>query len=159
MPSEKDKILKFTKWSATLPMPVTCFASFTSIARPIQSRERQRNFVHHDGKQIPVMGQDRLTESHHITGYSYVIVYSSPIDREPRVESYFGNDAPQRFLDSIQSEARQAVTLLKTNLPPEHTVESDRLLSTTSSCNICKKQLLPGQVTAVEHCHLTGRIR
>ncbi|KAK3740309.1 hypothetical protein QZH41_010880 [Actinostola sp. cb2023] len=145
LPNEDNMFLQFKDFHKQMRVPFAIYADFESLTTKIQSASPD-----------PTKSSTEKYQHHQACGFAYVIVSERP-DHCKAPVLYRGEDAVDKFLESLQKEEQIIETLLEDIVPMQLTpLEEDRFQRATL-CHICKDELGADRVR--DHCHVTGKFR
>ncbi|KAK3729471.1 hypothetical protein QZH41_009380, partial [Actinostola sp. cb2023] len=128
-----------------VPFAYAIYADFESLTTKIESASPD-----------PTKSSTEKYQHHQACGFAYVIVSERP-DYCKAPVLYRGEDAVDKFLESLQKEEQRIETLLEDIVPMQLTpLEEDRFQRATL-CHICKNELGADRVR--DHCHVTRKFR
>nr|DAC81386.1 TPA_asm: PolB [Parasteatoda house spider adintovirus] len=141
MPSENDRILKFSSFHMQHKIPYIIYADFECILE-----QKSTN-----------LGSNTQINAQHIPcGYSYVIIdYEGKCLKPPVV--YHGENAAEHFIHSLLGEEKLILDLLRVQKPMQLTREEEEAFSNATHCYVCNEVL--GNDRVRDHCHLTSKYR
>ena len=148
MPEVYEEKSYFTKIECQERLPFIIYADFESILEfsNVQDRDISKPWTERYETHIPCsFGMHTVSSDKRF--------YSPP-------KICFVEDSAERFIDTVQREARIIRKYLKTKIPMKRlTPEAWRNYNTAPSCRICKKELTEASRRVRDHNHLTGKFR
>ena len=153
MPKKGD-ILKFENYYKGERLPFIIYADTESLIKPIQSCEPS-----------PQSSYTKKYQKHEPISFSYYIKCFDDNVFEPRLRSYTGEDAMQKFVEWLEKDIK-----IIANIPEKKMIfkiQEQQQYEKETKCWICKKEFddtadengykKNGKVR--DHCHFTGRYR
>ncbi|XP_074655657.1 uncharacterized protein LOC141909170 [Tubulanus polymorphus] len=144
MPSEEDKVLRFTNHHKQLKIPFVIYADFEAITTKFEGPGRNPN----------QKGSEK-TQLHEACGFSYVVVRSDGKHEPPVL--YRGQDAAAVFLQHLQGEKEKIKGVLAHPAPMVTTREEQTSFEEAENCYVCDKPLYEDRVS--DRDHITGDYR
>ena len=141
---EKGSILKFKNYCNSEKVPFIIYADTESLIKPIQSCEPN-----------PQSSYNKKYQKHEPISFSYYIKCFDDNVFKPRLRSYTGEDAIQKFVESLEKDVKELA-----NIPAKKMIfrkEEPERFNKETKCWICEKDL--GMDKVRDHCHFTGRYR
>ena len=140
----KNDIVKFKNYCNSEKVPFIIYADTESLIKPIQSCEPN-----------PQSSYTKKYQKHEPISFSYYIKCFDDNVFEPRLRSYTGKDAMQKFVESLEKDVKEIANIPKVDMIFRKE-EAERFNKETE-CWICKEEL--GMDKVRDHCHFTGRYR
>ena len=144
MPKE-GTILKFKNYDRKERVPFIVYADFECFIKPIQTCEPN-----------PKSSYTKQYQKHEPTSFRYYINCFDDKVYEPKLESYTGQDAAQKFVEMLEKDIREI-----TNIPEKKMIfgkEEKERFDMATNCWICKEEFEDDDKVR-DHCHFTGRYR
>ena len=144
MPKE-GTMLKFKNYDRKERVPFIVYADFECFIKPIQTCEPN-----------PESSYTKQYQKHEPTSFCYYIKCFDDKVYEPKLESYTGKDAAQKFEEMLEKDIREI-----TNIPEKKMIfgkEEKERFDKATKCWICKKEFEDDDKVR-DHCHFTGRYR
>ena len=143
MPKKGD-ILKFENYYKGEKVPFMIYADTESLVKSLQTCE-----------QSPQSSYTKKYQKHDPISFSYYIKCFDDNVFKPRLRSYTGEDAMQKFVEWLEEDIK-----IIANIPAKKMIfgekEKDQYEKETK-CWICKEDLNDDKVR--DHCHFTDRYR
>ena len=142
---EKGSILKFKNFCKSERMPFTVYADTESLLNNIQNCEPdpEKSYTNKYQKHVPI-------------SFSYYIKCFDDNVYEPKLRSYTGEDAMEKFVEWLERDVREIAKIPYKDMG-EFTPELLDQYEAATKCCICKKDLNGDKVR--DHCHFTGKYR
>ena len=147
MPGE-GTILKFKDYQRSERVPFMIYADTESLTKKIQTCDPD-----------PEKKYTKKYQKHEPISFSYYIKCFDDNVFEPRLRSYTGEDAMQKFVEWLENDVKEIA-----NIPEEDMIfgkkEAERYNKETK-CWICKGEFKEDDKNKKvrDHCHFTGRYR
>ena len=147
MPEASKNILNFTSYHKQMRVPYVIYAGFECLNVPVEGApgDPKNSSSRQISKQVPC-------------SYCYVIVRSDGVVGAAVL--YRGENAVERFLNSLQAELRKINVVFA---KPKNIImtEDDRAsFAEATDCHICGLPLQgEGEDKVRDHCHITGKYR
>ena len=139
---EKGDILKFKNYYKGEKVPFIIYADTESLIKSLQTCEPS-----------PQSSYTKKYQKHEPISFSYYIKCFDDNVFKPRLRSYTGEDAMQKFVEWLENDVKEIA-----NIPEVDMIfgkkEAERYNKETK-CWICKGELDNDKVR--DHCHFTGR--
>ena len=148
MPNEDEKLLYFKKIEAQMRLPFVIIADFESLLEKITSAERDSS-----------VSWTMQTHKHTACGFGmYTVCRDKRFYSQPKI--YFGEDSAEKFIDTVQREAKLIRQYLSKKIDMIELSEEEEVnYFSATKCHICKKEFSPGDERVRDHDHLTGIFR
>ena len=145
--SKKGTILKFKKYHRSEKVPFVVYADFESFIKPIQSCDP-------DDKE----SYTKQYQKHEPSSFCYYIKCFDNEVYEPKLVSYMGEDAAQKFVEMLEEDIK-----IITNIPEKKMIfgkKEKEQFDKETKCWICKEEFNDDKIYKVrDQCHFTGRYR
>ena len=142
----KNDILKFENYYKGERLPFIIYADTESLIKPIKSCEPN-----------PQSSYTKKYQKHEPISFSYYIKCFDDNVFKPRLRSYTGEHAMQKFVEWLEKDVKEI-----TNIPEVDMIfgkeEATRYKKETK-CWICKGEFKEDDKKVRDHCHFTGRYR
>ena len=142
----KNDILKFENYYKGERLPFIIYADTESLIKPIQSCEPS-----------PQSSYTKKYQKHEPISFSYYIKCFDDNVFKPRLRSYTGEDAMQKFAEWLENDVKEIA-----NIPEVDMIfgkeEATRYKKETK-CWICKGEFKEDDKKVRDHCRFTGRYR
>ena len=145
MPKKGD-ILKFENYYKGERLPFIIYADAESLIKPIQSCEPS-----------PQSSYTKKYQKHEPISFSYYIKCFDDNVFEPRLRSYTGEDAMQKFVEWLEKDIK-----IIANIPEKKMIfkiQEQQQYEKETKCWICKGKFKEDDKKVRDHCHFTGRYR
>ena len=142
---KKGSVLKFKNFHRSEKVPFIVYADFESYIRPIQSCDPN-----------PESSYSKKYQKHEPSSFCYYIKCFDDEVFEPKLISYTGEDAAQKFVEMLEVDVRGI-----TSIPEKKMIfgeEESKGFNEATKCWICNEKF-DGNVKVRDHCHFTGRYR
>ena len=141
---KKGTILKFKNYDRKERVPFIVYADFECFIKPIQTCEPN-----------PESSYTKQYQKHEPTSFCYYIKCFDDKVYEPKLESYTGKDAAQKFVEMLEKDIREI-----TNIPEKMIFgkEEKERFDKETKCWICVEEF-ENDDKVRDHCHFTGRYR
>ena len=144
---EEGTMLKFKNYDRREKVPIIVYADFECFIKPIQSCDP-------DDKEIYTKQYQKQEPS---TFCYYIKCFDDEV-YEPKLVSYTGEDAAQKFVEMLEED-----TKIITNIPEKKMIfgkTEKELFCEETKCWICNGEFDDDKNYKVrDHCHFTGRYR
>ena len=149
---DKGTILKFKNYYKSEKVPFVVYADFECFIKPIQTCEPN-----------PESSYSKQYQKHKQTSFCYYIKCFDNKVYEPKLVSYTGDDAAQKFVEMLEEDIREI-----TNVPDKKMIfgkEEKERFDKETKCWICKEKFTKDdddknkKKKVRDHCHFTGRYR
>ena len=141
---KKGSILKFKNYYKGEKVPITIYADIESLIKSLPTCDPN-----------PGKKYTKKYLKHEPISFSYYIKCFDDNVFKPRLRSYIGEDAVQKFVEWLENDVKEIA-----NIPEVDMIfgkkEAERYNKETK-CWICKGELNNDKVR--DHCHFTGRYR
>ena len=148
MPKE-GTILKFKNYYKSEKVPFVVYADFECFIKPIQSCDPEKN---NDEKSYT-----KQYQKHEPSSFCYYIKCFDDDIYPPKLVSYTGKDAAQKFVEMLEKDIREI-----TNIPDKKMIfgkEEEERFDKETKCWICEEEFNDDDKKVRDHCHFTGRYR
>ena len=142
MPKKGD-ILKFENYYKGERLPFIIYADTESLIKPIQSCEPS--------------SYTKKYQKHEPISFSFYIKCFDDNVFEPRLRSYTGKDAMQKFVEWLEKDIK-----IIANIPEKKMIfkiQEQQQYEKETKCWICKGKFKEDDKKVRDHCHFTGRYR
>ena len=142
---KKGTILKFKNYDRKERVPFIVYADFECFIKPIQTCEPN-----------PESSYTKQYQKHEPTSFCYYIKCFDDKVYEPKLESYTGKDAAQKFVEMLEKDIREI-----TNIPEKKMIfgkEEKEPFDKETKCWISEEEF-ENDDKVRDHCHFTGRYR
>ena len=143
MPKNGD-ILKFKNYYKGEKAPIIFYADTESLIKSLQTCEPS-----------PQSSYTKKYQKHEPISFSYYIKCFDDNVFKPRLRSYTGEDAMQKFVEWLENDVKEIA-----NIPEVDMIFGEKekeQYEKETECWICKEDLNDDKVR--DHCHFTGRYR
>ena len=141
---EKGTMLKFKNHHRSEKVPFTVFADFACYNKPMQSCEPN-----------PKSSYTKQYQKHEPSSFSYYIKCFDNEVYEPKLVSYTGEDAAQKFVEMLEEDIK-----IIANIPEKKMIfgkEEKERFEKETKCWMCNEEFNDEDVKVRDHCHFTGR--
>ena len=142
---KKGTMLEFKNYHRLEKVPFLVYADFESFIKPLDTCELN-----------PEGSYTKQYQKHEPSSFCYFIKCFDNEVYEPKLVSYTGEDAAQKFVEMIEEDIK-----IIANIPEKKMIfgekEKEQFYKETK-CWICKKKF-ENDVKVRDHCHFTGRYR
>ena len=144
---EKGTILKFKNYHISERVPFMIYADTESLLKSLQTCEPS-----------PQSSYTKKYQKHEPISFSYYIKCFDDNVFKPRLRSYTGEDAMQKFVEWLEEDIKIIANIPVVDMIFEKE-EAERFNKETK-CWICEKEFNDDKDVKVrDHCHFTGRYR
>ena len=143
---KKGSILKFKNYYKGERLPFIIYADTESLIKPIQSCEAD-----------PEKSYTKKYQKHEPISFSYYIKCFDDNVFKPRLRSYTGEDAMQKFVEWLENDVKEIA-----NIPEKKMIfkiQEQQQYEKETKCWICKGKFKKDDKKVRDHCHFTGRYR
>ena len=143
MPKKGD-ILKFKNYYKGEKAPIIFYADIESLIKSLQTCEPS-----------PQSSYTKKYQKHEPISFSYYIKCFDDNVFKPRLRSYTGEDAMQKFVEWLENDVKEIA-----NIPDKKMmfkIQEQQQYEKETKCWICKGELNNDKFR--DHCHFTGRYR
>ena len=138
-------MLEFKNFHRSEKVPFIVYADFECFIKPIQSCDPNDKSSY-----------TKQYQKHEPSSFCYYIKYFDDEVYEPKLVSYTGEDAAQKFVEMLEEDIREI-----TSIPNKKMIfgkEEKELHYEETTCWICNGEF-DDDVKVRDHCHFTGRYR
>ena len=141
---KKGTMLKVKNYHRSEKVPFIVYADFECFIKPIQSCSP-------DDKE----SYTKQYQKHELSSFCYYIKCYDVEVYEPKLVSYTGEDAAQKFVEMLEEDIK-----IITNIPEKmiFNIQEQIQYEKETECWICNKKF-DGDDKVRDHCHFTGRYR
>ena len=143
---EKGSILKFKNFCNSERMPFSVYADTESLLKNIKNSEPEK----------PNKSYTKKYQKHVPISFSYYIKCFDDNVYKPKLRSYTGVDAMEKFVEWLERDVREIAKIPYKDME-EFTPELLDQYEAATKCWICGKDLNGDKVR--DHCHYTGKYR
>ena len=143
MPKKGD-ILKFKNYYKGEKAPIIFYADIESLVKSLQTCEPS-----------PQSSYTKKYQKHEPISFSYYIKCIDDNVFKPRLRSYTGEDAMQKFVEWLENDVKEIANILEVDMIFGE--KEKEQYEKETECWICKEDLNDDKVR--DHCHFTGRYR
>ena len=145
---EKGTILKFKNYHRSEKVPFIVYADFESYIKPMQSCDPN-----------PESSYTKQYQKHEPSSFCYYIKCFDNGVNKPKLVSYTGEDAAQKFVDMLEVDIREI-----TSIPQKKMLfgkKEKEQFDKETKCWICNGKFVDDveNYKVRDHCHFTGRYR
>ena len=168
LPSDDEKILKFTNIQKQLNVPYVMYVDFESVLVDTteEGEGEVSTFIKEDVKvedepKAKKQKKETIYQRHEVVSYAFKIVSSVDPNWNEPIELYRGVDAVDKFITSAQEKAKRIFDEYIKN-PKEQPVltrEQQQEHDSSTHCHICKEEFKDDDKKVEDHCHILGTYR
>ena len=139
-------MLKFKNYCRSEKVPFIVVADFESYYKPMQSCEPN-----------PESSYTKQYQKHEPSSFCYYIIGFDDEVYKPKLVSYTGEDAAQKFLEMLEEDIK-----IIANIPEKKMIfgkEEKERFDKQTKCWMCNEEFNDDDVKVRDHCHFTGRYR
>ena len=143
---EKGTMLKYKNYHKSEKVPFVVYADFECYIKLMQSCDP-----------TPESSYTKQYQKHEPSSFCYYIKCFDDEVYEPKLVSYTGDDAAQKFVGMLEEDIKRI-----TNIPKKKMIfgeKEEKRFDKETECLICNKNFVRGDVNVKDHCHFTGRYR
>ena len=140
----KNAMLDFKNYHRMEKVPFVVYADFECFIKPIQTCEPNPKKIF-----------TKQYQKHEPASFCYYIKCFDDKVYKPKLESYTGKDAAQKFVEMLEKDIREITNI------PDKKKEEERFDKETK-CWICREEFKKNDKNykkVRDHCHFTGRYR
>ena len=141
---KKGTMLEFKNYHRSEKAPFIVYADFECFIKPIQSCDP-------DDKK----SYNKQYQKHEPSSFCYYIKCFDDEVYEPKLVSYTGEDAAQKFVEMLKEDIREIISISKKKMI--FGKEEKERFDKETKCCICKEKFTNDKVR--DNCHFTGRYR
>ena len=136
----------FTQYAKTIKHPFTIYADFESTLQKISTVQPDPNkaYINNIQKHIP---------------NSFCCYTKCELDGYSKLNSYYGIDSPNKFVDYVINETKRIYNILKKDKPMNLSNEEKILYKEAQKCYVCHEPFTEENWKVRDHNHLTGAFR
>ncbi|KAB0796891.1 hypothetical protein PPYR_10952 [Photinus pyralis] len=144
-----DNRLKFNNYQNKIKPPFVVYADFESLLKPIEGPQPN-----------PLLQFTTKTFEHEPYSFAYYIKCSFD-DKFSKFQIYRGANAPVQFINMLQNDILTIYNQhFKQSKPLQILTEEERRqINLATSCGICEKPFVEGDVKVIDHDHQTSFVR
>ena len=143
---KKGTMLEFKNYHRLEKVPFLVYADFESFIKPLDTCELN-----------PEGSYTKQYQKHEPSSFCYYIKCFDNEVYEPKLVSYTGEDAAQKFVEMLEEDIK-----IIANIPEKKMIfgkeEKERFHKETK-CWMCNEEFNDKDVKVRDHCHFTGRYR
>ena len=142
----KNDILNFENYYKGERLPFIIYADTESLIKPIQTCEAD-----------PEKSYTKKYQKHEPISFSYYIKCFDDNVFKPRLRSYTGEDAMQKFVEWLENDVKEIA-----NIPEKiiiFKIQEQQQYEKETKCWICKGKFKEDDKKVRDHCHFTGKYR
>ena len=146
MPKKDNNILKFENYYKGERLQFIIYADTESLNKPIQTCEAD-----------PEKSYTKKYQKHEPISFSYYLKCFDDNVFKPRLRSYTGEDAMQKFVEWLENDVK-----IIANIPEKKMIfkiQEQQQYEKETKCWICKGKFKENDKKVRDHCHFTGRYR
>ena len=145
---KKGTMLKYKNYHKSEKVPFVVYADFESYIKPLQSCELN-----------PESSYTKQYQKHEPSSFCYYIKCFDDEVYKPKLVSYLGEDAAQKFVEMLEDDIREISNILKKKMifGEKEKEQFDK----ETQCWICNKEFDDDNDDdkVIDHCHFTDRYR
>ena len=141
---KKGNILKFKNYYKGEKAPIIFYADIESLIKSLQTCEPS-----------PQSSYTKKYQKHEPISFSYYIKCFDDNVFKPRLRSYTGEHAMQKFVEWLENDVKEIANISKVDMIFGE--KEKEQYEKETECWICKEDLNDDKVR--DHCHFTGRYR
>ena len=143
---KKGTMFKFKNYHRSEKVPFIVFADFECYVKPMQSCEPN-----------PESSYTKQYQKHEPFSFCYYMKCFDDEVYKPKIVSYMGEDAAQKFVEMLEGDIREITSILYKKMIFRK--EERERFGKETKCWICNEKFIINDVKVRDHCHFTGRYR
>ena len=143
---EKGTMLKYEHYYKSEKVPFIIYADFESYIKPMHSCDPN-----------PEGSYTKQYQKHEPSSFCYYIKCFSDEVFEPKLVTYTGKNAAQKFVDMLEKDFKEITNIEKKDIIFGEKERRQFMMAT--KCWICNIEFDKYDVKVKDHCHFTGRFR
>ena len=139
-------MLKYKNYHRSEKVPFIVYADLECYIKSMQSCDSN-----------PESSYTKQYQKHEPSSFCYYIKCFDDEVYEPKLVSYTGEHAAQKFVDMLEEDIKKI-----TNIPKKKIIfgeKEEQQIDKETECWICNEKFVKGDVKVKDHCHFTGRYR
>ncbi|CAH1106792.1 unnamed protein product [Psylliodes chrysocephalus] len=145
MPKETHKIMKFKNFKNKEPVPFVIYADIESILNDYVDDVQTSN--------------TQIYQKHEAFSVAYYLKSHFENKYQSKFRLYTGHDCLDWFVYELQKIAKDLNEIHNNAEPMNLTVEEEINFLMSTTCHICHKPFLDGDIKVRDHCHYSKRFR